>query len=418
MGGSRDRKRIMIVAAGWKQLPMIEEAKRQGYFVIAVDGNSEAYGLEYAHKAYTISTRDKDRVLEVARSEGIHAITYMITESPIMAVHHVASTLGLPGPTAESVAATVNKLRMREILETFDIPNPRFGKAVSKEESINLAKRIGVPLVMKPADVGGQLGLFKITELEDVGRYFDASQAHAIDGEVILEEWMNGVEMNVVAVVLKGEIQSMTISDRVKHPKMAFGVVMRHIYPADCKPQTAAVVRELSQRVATAMRIQNGIIFPQFIITDEGPRLVEIGERIPGGIMMELFDLATGCDLVKLQIDMALGRSIHLAEYRVREPHEAVSVKFLTAEPGPLKPGRVSIVTGLAEILELNNIIDAQYYNDPSKPQVIRPLREGRDRFFYIIGVGSNRTEAVQATDRASDMLDFRDEAGRSLKAV
>jgi biotin carboxylase len=339
----------------------------------------------------------------------------MITESPLYAVHYAATALGLPCPSLKSVEATVDKVRMREILEASGVPNIRFGRASSEAEAVALSERIGFPLVMKSADVGGQLGLYQITSLAKVTDCFRESMQHAVTKTVIMEEWLQGDEVNVVAVVLDGVIREITVSDRITHPTMAFGIVHRHLYPTK-HTGVVAEIRHLCQQLVDAVEIRNAIIFPQIIVSANGPRIIETGERIPGGVMKELFELATGYDLVRLQLDISLGQHQPAASYQTADCHAAVTVKFMNAEPGPLRPGNLAKVTRRDDVLQMAGIIEAQFYNNPNQPQVIRPLRHARDRFYYIIAVGKSREEVIRISNEAADKLDFLDEQGTSLK--
>ena len=45
------QKRLLVLAAGILQAPVIKKAKEKGYYVIAADGDSNAIGLQYADKA-------------------------------------------------------------------------------------------------------------------------------------------------------------------------------------------------------------------------------------------------------------------------------------------------------------------------------------------------------------------------------
>jgi biotin carboxylase len=166
------------------------------------------------------------------------------------------------------------------------------------------------------------------------------------------------------------------------------------------------------------MEIGNGIIFPQMILTQRGPILVETGERVPGGVMKELFEYATGYDLVRLQLDISLGQIRDLIHYKTIPVYPAVTVKFMNCEPGPLRPGVVATMTGRNEALARKSILEAQFYNDPTQPQEIRPLRHARDRFFFIIAAGDSRAEVVRESDHAAELLDFLDPQGQSLKLV
>ncbi|MBN1920414.1 MAG: hypothetical protein JW892_04165 [Anaerolineae bacterium] len=131
--------------------------------------------------------------------------------------------------------------------------------------------------------------------------------------------------------------------------------------------------------------------------------------------MKELFELATGYDLVRFQLDVALGQVLDLDIYCSLPKYPAVTVRFLTAEPGTLRPGHVARVLGREEALALPGVVDVDFYNDPTRPQEIRPLACGRDRLYYVIAVGDSCTEAVERGDAAVACLDFLDIAGSSL---
>ncbi len=412
----QEQKTVLVVGAGWDQTPIIKEARKQGHRVVALDGNPNAYGLQFADKGVVVSTRYNEGVLAVARAENAKALTYMITESPMPAIRYAADALGLPGPSHKSVEATVSKVRMRDILADAGIPGIAYGKARTLSEAAGVAARVGFPSVMKSADVGGQLGLFRLDAPADVETHFAEALHYSVSGEVIIEEWLDGPEVNGVAIVLDGAIRALAISDRIKDADQAFGIVQRHLYPSACSADELEQVHALCQETVRAMEITNGIIFPQVILTRRGPVLVETGERVPGGVMKELFEYATGYDLVRLQLDVSLGNIADLETYRSYVAHSAVTVKFINCKPGPLRPGAVARMTGREQALALDAIMEAEFYNDPSRPQEIRPLRHARDRFFYIVAAGESRAHVVDQSESAAELLDFFDEAGRSLK--
>jgi biotin carboxylase len=395
---------------------MILEARKQGYRVVAVDGSAQAPGFAEADAHYLVSTRDEAGVLDVARAERVDAITYMITESPLRSIRYAAHALGLPSPSAKSVEATQSKVRMREILEEAGLPNAGYRKASSLEEAMMGARDIGLPLVVKSADVGGQLGLHRIETVDELASAVKDGLSHSVSAEIILEEWLDGPEINVVAVVLDGVVRSMTVSDRIKHPTLSFGIVHRHIYPAACSDEQLQMIASLTQASVSAMEISNGIVFPQMILCSRGPILVETGERIPGGVMKELFEYATGIDLVRLQLDISLGQQKDLEMYRTTSGNPAVTVQFLNSAPGPLKPGKVAKVTGREQALAVEGVVAAQFYNNPLQPQEVRPLRHARDRFYYIVAVGESRDQVLMRSKSAADMLDFLDTNGESLR--
>ena len=49
------QKRLLVLAAGILQVPVIKKAKDMGIYVIAADGNQNAEGLKYADKAIVVN---------------------------------------------------------------------------------------------------------------------------------------------------------------------------------------------------------------------------------------------------------------------------------------------------------------------------------------------------------------------------
>ena len=70
------QKRLLVLAAGPLQITVIKKAKVMGYYVIAVDGDPNARGFNYADKAICADITDEEVMLEIAREEqvdgGIH----------------------------------------------------------------------------------------------------------------------------------------------------------------------------------------------------------------------------------------------------------------------------------------------------------------------------------------------------------
>ena len=69
-------KRILILAAGILQIPVIKKAREMGYFVIAADGDTNAAGLKYANKAIVANITDEKVMLQVAREEHVDGVIH------------------------------------------------------------------------------------------------------------------------------------------------------------------------------------------------------------------------------------------------------------------------------------------------------------------------------------------------------
>ena len=70
------QKRLLVLAAGILQVPVIKKAKDMGIYVIAADGNQNAEGLKYADKGIVVNITSEEDVLKVAREERIDGVIH------------------------------------------------------------------------------------------------------------------------------------------------------------------------------------------------------------------------------------------------------------------------------------------------------------------------------------------------------
>jgi len=263
---------------------------------------------------------------------------------------------------------------------------------------------VAFPAVLKPADSGGQRGVFRVESLDDVDAHLHEALAASPSGEAILEEYVEGIEMNGIVLARGGESIPLTLSDRLRPSGVGFGVGWIHVYPATIYGEQL----EESERVAThtvhALGLRTGIAFPQLIAAPGGRVVVvECAARIPGGQMADLVRFATGVDLVEVQIRMALGEELpdELVQPRFKQP---LAIRFLTAEPGPLPTGRVKRIGPLDKVLAFPGVVQADVYLQVG--EVIRPVRLDGDRRGYVIATADTNLEALDRAEAASRLLD------------
>ena len=80
----------------------------------------------------------------------------------------VAEALGLPGIGAETAHLMTHKIAMRRTLAEAGVPQPRFAAARDLLSARAALDAVGVPAVLKPADSGGQRGIFFVGSREDL----------------------------------------------------------------------------------------------------------------------------------------------------------------------------------------------------------------------------------------------------------
>jgi biotin carboxylase len=395
---------VLFVGAGRHQRRAIERAREQGLTVVGVDRNPDAPGLESADVREVVDFTDVDGVLEVARRHDVDGALTVSADRAVPVVAAVAEALGLPGIGVETAHAMTHKLAMRRLFAERGVPQPAFAAVRKWTERQSALEETGLPAVLKPADSGGQRGVFRIDSLDDLEAHLHAALAESRTGEAILESFHDGLELNGLAVSRGGDVELLTLSDRLRPPGIGFGVGWAHVFPSTLFGDVLARAEEAAVAAVRALGLRDGIAFPQLIASADGDvRIVEVAARIPGGQMADLARHAVGVDLVDVALRQAL--ALEVPDELVR-PHfsQPLAIKFLTASPGPLTPGRVESIGPLDKVLAFPGVVQAELYLQLG--ETIRPVRLDGDRRGYVIAVADTNLEALERAEAAARLVD------------
>jgi biotin carboxylase len=397
-------KTVLFVGAGRHQRRAILRAKELGLRVAAVDRNPDAPGLQEADIAKVVDFADVDAVLKATARLKLDGVLTVSADRAVPVVAAVAEERGLPGIGVETAHLMTHKVAMRARLADAGVPQPRFAAIRSLSERHRAAAEVGFPAVLKPADSGGQRGVFRVESLDDVERHLHEALFASPTGEAILEEFVDGTEMNGIVIARDGEAIPLTLSDRLRPPGVGFGVGWIHVYPATIYADQLEEAEDVARRTVTALGLRTGIAFPQLIAAPDGRVVVvECAARIPGGQMADLVRHAVGVDLIEVQLRMALGEELpdELVLPRFEQP---LAIRFFTARPGPLPTGRVKRIGPLDKVLAFPGVVQADVYLQVG--ETIRPVRLDGDRRGYVIAIADTNIEALERAEAASSLLD------------
>jgi biotin carboxylase len=397
-------KTVLFIGAGRHQRRAILRAKELGLRVAAVDRNPDALGLQEADIARVVDFSDAEAVLKATARLRLDGVLTVSADRAVPVVAAVAAARGLPGIGVETAHLMTHKVAMRARLADAGVPQPRFAALRSLSERRRAAEEVGFPAVLKPADSGGQRGVFRVESIDDIDAHLHEALAASPSGEAILEEYIEGMEMNGIVLARNGQSIPLTLSDRRRPPGVGFGVGWMHVYPATIYGAQLEESERVASYTAHALGLRTGIAFPQLIATTDGRVLVvECAARIPGGQMADLVRWATGVDLVEVQLRMALGEALSddLVRPRFQQP---LAIRFLTAEPGPLPTGRVKRVGQLDKVLAFPGVVQADVYLQVG--ETIRPVQVDGDRRGYVIATAETNLEAIDRADAAARLLD------------
>ena len=318
----------------------------------------------------------------------------------------IAAQLGLPGIGVEVAKVMTDKASMRRRLEASGVPQPRYVVLAADTDVGEACAAMTFPAVLKPVDSGGQRGIFRIESVDEARRLLPDVLAFSRSGWAMLEEFVEGTELNGIFVARGGEPTLVTLSDRLRPSGLGFGVGWIHSFPSSLPGDVLLKAAEVACAAVRALGLKDGIAFPQLIADDRGTvRVVEVAARIPAGQMADLVLFGAGVNLFEVAIAQALGREVpdSLLTSSSRRP---IAIRFLTARPGVLPVGTVSAIEGFEAVRTSPGVLAAGLYFGPGT--TIGPLQVDVDRRGYVIATAESAAQALELADSAAKKLVVR----------
>lgn len=390
-------KKIMILGASILQLPAIKKAKEMGLEVVVVDMNPAAIGFKEKNiKCEVISTIDTEKILEAARKHKIDGIMTLASDMPMRSVAKVSKEMKLIGIDEDTALRTTNKALMRECLFKNGIPVPEFFKVNSKNEFIDIIeyfKKKKMSCIIKPVDNSGSRGVDLIsnfTNMDFINKSFEYSKKYSRNGDIIVEEYMEGPEVSVETLSINGICNVIQITDKLTTGAPYF-VEIGHNEPSMLNEEIKKEIAKVASAAVNAVGIKNGPSHTEIKVTKNGPKIVEIGARLGGdNITTHLVPLSTGIDMVKCCIQIALGEKVDLKA----KISKGSAIRYFKTELGEIED-----IEGIEEAKKINGIQQISLiYNIGEK---IKSIQNSTDRAGFVIAQAATPEEAIKTCENA-----------------
>lgn len=391
-------KKIMILGASILQLPAIVKATEMGLEVIAVDMNPEAVGFKEPGVAKEIiSTIDTPAILKAARKHRIDGIMTLASDMPMQSVAVVSREMGLVGISEATALKATNKAFMRDALKEKDIPVPLYYRVRGIDEfktAVRSINEAGCNCIVKPADNSGSRGvelLLKNTNPDEAYKY---SIEYSRTGEIVVEEYMEGPEVSVETLAVNGKVSVIQITDKLVTGAPYF-VEMGHNQPSLLSKEITKQIEQVAIAANKAIGIENGPSHTEIKVTNDGPKIVELGARLGGDcITTHLVPLSTGIDMVKNSILIALGEKPDL----MRKWNKGSAIRYLSNSKGKIKDiCGIELAKNSPNVVQVSIVHGIGSYVDEIKSSI--------DRIGFVIAKADNVSDAIACSETARDLI-------------
>ncbi|WP_299397018.1 D-alanine--D-alanine ligase [uncultured Gelidibacter sp.] len=182
-------------------------------------------------------------------------------------------------------ALTFNKRDCLSTLKPYGIKTAEsyfvnFGDDVDEDAIIS---KVGLPCFVKANKAGSSFGISKVYNKEDFKKAFEV--AFKEDDEVIVESFLDGVEVSVGVITYKGEVTVLPITEIVSNNdffdyQAKYLGQSQEITPARLTPEEEEKVRTVAKKVYEVLKMK-GFSRSEFIFKDGEPHLLEVN-TVPG----------------------------------------------------------------------------------------------------------------------------------------
>ena len=346
---SRRFTSLLIANRGEIACRIIAAARGRGLRTVAVysDADAQARHVALADEAVRIgpplaalSYLSIDAILAAARASGAEAVHPgygFLSENAAFAEACQTAGLVFVGPTASAIAAMGNKAAAKRLMLDAGIPCvPGYqGAAQDDATLVEEARRIGFPLMVKAAAGGGGRGMRLVGAPDGLTDAIASARSEAQNAfgsaELILERAILGarhVEIQVMADAAGATVHlgERDCSLQRRHQKV--------IEEAPSPAVDAELRARMGHAAVTAARAIGyvGAGTVEFLLADDGDfYFLEMNTRIQ--VEHPVTEMITGCDLVGMQIDVAMGMPLALDQDDIVLDGHAIEARLYAEDP-------------------------------------------------------------------------------------
>ena len=348
----QEKRSIAILGGIRPHAELAKYLRIKGFRTVLIDYLPSPIAKEYVDIHYQESTLDVEAVEEICRKENVCSIMDLCTDRAIPPAALVAERLGLNHPYSyETSLIATNKNKMKAMLKKANVPTSDF-IAVSGLEDLGQI-HLKYPLIIKPSDASGSIGITKISREEDLKEAVNIALSLSRNHQAIVEEFVMGPEIQIDCFVSDGDAVVLDIKEKRKYKDDELTLSYGSLIPARITDKIKQRCYDISNIIAKDLHVENGPLYIQAIVTEQDVYVIEFGLRFGGNLSFQIIKDLTGINVINATADAYLGWN---PEIVIQQPKLPV---YATYHVFP-KEGVFSEIIGVEELVS-EGYIDTLY---------------------------------------------------------
>ncbi|PGW29663.1 ATP-grasp domain-containing protein [Bacillus cereus] len=346
-------------------------------------------------------TRKYLDLIDLLKEEDFDAIVAGL-EYAVVATNDIAKELNLPFAGENVANFLTNKLMLRNFCHSNGISQPNYRQVKDLADIQDFFR--GAPIVLKPANRQASLGVIKISNKEEIfqawNEVINIDETNQIPNremkwEYLVEDCMVGIEISSEVFVKNKQLLFINNTEK-KITSGRYSVEIAHLVPARISVETSKLLFDYIKKIVDCLGFENGILHFEIMITNDGPKIIEVAGRPPGDMIFKLIEHSYGFKPYEEYIKVLSRKNVR-SVFPI-DPYRGSCIYFLNSSCSGVWSGNFS-----EDILKSSSVINWGIYIKPG--DVIREIKSSWDRIGHVMTVSSTSNDAYKKARELNEMI-------------
>jgi carbamoyl-phosphate synthase large subunit len=317
-----DRKKIMVLGSGPNRIGQgiefdyccvhtVMALRELGYETIMVNSNPETVSTDYdtSDKLFfePLTFEDVMNIFENEKPEGV--IVQMGGQTPLNLSTQLAEA-GVPllGTPADSIDRAEDRERCRVMLDQLGLKQPNSATVMSPDQAIEVARKIGLPVMIRPSFVLGGRAMMIAYEEKDIVPYVEEAFRASPDYPVLIDRFLdNAIEVDVDLLCDGVNVYVGGVMEHVEPAGVHSGDSACCVPPFSLDDDMIGEIKAGCSRIALELKVK-GLLNVQAAVFEDEMYIIEINPRASRTI--PYLSKATNIPLAKMAAKISAGKMI------------------------------------------------------------------------------------------------------------